>query len=210
MKLVAVKRNESRAGDRLIDQSHCLRARVFQDRLKWSVTTRDGREFDEYDDLDPTYILATDLAQTRVIGCARLLTADGPTMLAETFPQLLGGRPAPSGRHVVESSRFCVDTAAVPEAIGARGVHLATISLFAGILEWALAHGCLDVVTVTDLRLERIFARAGLPFVRFGPPINIGATVAVAGTIPVTPATSFAMRPTGYISLYPSELGQAA
>ncbi|MGE0281186.1 MAG: acyl-homoserine-lactone synthase [Rhizobiaceae bacterium] len=196
MRIVAVRTGESRAGDRLIDQALCLRARVFQGRLEWNVSTENGREFDEYDQLGPTYILATDDRCVTVIGCARLLPGDGPTMLADTFPQLLDGKPMPRGRDIVESSRFCVDTS-VQGSSGALGLHQATMGLFAGILEWSFDNGCTEVVTVTDLRIERIFGRAGLPFERLGSPQAIGNTIAVAGTIPVTAENAARVRPVG-------------
>lgn len=185
MRIVAARIGQSRAGDRLIDQAFQLRARVFADRLGWTVTTRDGREFDQYDELNPTYILALGSICDRVIGCSRLLPGDGLTMLANTFPQLLDGRPLPSGRHTIESSRFCVDTS-IHTSHGVRGLHQVTMALFAGILDWAIRSGCSQVITVTDLRLERLFRRAGLPFERCGPPLAIGNTIAVAGTIPAT------------------------
>ena len=204
MQIVAVRTGESRAGDRLIDQALCLRARVFQGRLAWNVATVNGREFDEYDQLGPTYILATDDACLNVFGCARLLPGDGPTMLGDTFPQLLDDNPMPRGRHVVESSRFCVDTSSQRSA-GARGLHQATMGLFAGVLEWSLDNRCTEVVTVTDLRIERIFGRAGLPFKRLGAPQAIGNTIAVACTIPVTVENAACVRPTGLQPL--TELG---
>jgi len=210
MKLMAEKRGASRAGDRLIDQSHQLRAKIFGNRLGWNVRIGQGREFDEYDDLTPTYILATDDAHARVIGCARLLPGDGPTMLGGTFPELLDGSAMPFGKHLVESSRFCVDTLAAPEAVGPRGVHLATSALFAGILEWAIANECTDVITVTDLRLERIFSRAGLAFTRLGLPRQIGNTVAVAGTVPVSLKTLLGVRPAEYNSIDFNEIERAA
>ena len=204
MRIVAVRTGESRAGDRLIDQALCLRARVFQGRLEWNVSTENGREYDQFDALQPTYILATDDRCTSVMGCERLLPGDGPTMLGETFPQLLDGNLMPHGRHIVESSRFCVDTS-LQGSTGARGLHQATMGLFAGILEWSLDNGCTAVVTVTDLRIERIFGRAGLPFVRLGTPQAIGNTIAVAGTIPVTAENAARVRPVGYRPLI--ELG---
>lgn len=207
MQLLAVRKGECGAGDILIDRAHCLRAQVFEGRLEWAVTTINGREYDAYDELDPTYLLVTDPTRDRVIGCSRLLPGDGPTMLGRTFPQLLDGKPMPYGRQFVESSRFCVDTASAPTSPGSResvrGVHQATMMLFAGILEWSLAEGYSKVITVTDLRLERIFSRAGLPFERLGQPRPIGNTVAVAGTIPVTLENALRVRPVGYRSLLP-------
>lgn len=197
MQIVAVTSGQSRAGDRLIDQSFQLRAKVFEGRLAWAVTTRNGREFDQYDELDPTYLLALDATGDRVIGCSRLLPGDGPTMLSNTFPQLLGGKSPPDGRHIIESSRFCVDTS-VQTTNGVRGLHQATMSLFAGILDWSIRSGCSEIITVTDLRLERLFGRAGLPFERFGPPQTIGNTIAIAGTIPATSDVLNRVKPDFY------------
>lgn len=69
---------------RFVDQQHQLRAKVFSDRLDWDVCVREGRERDQYDDLDPSYIVDLSDAQ-EVAGCARLLPASGPTMLEEAF-----------------------------------------------------------------------------------------------------------------------------
>lgn len=93
----------------LLRQMHNLRAAVFRDRLEWDVTITEAGERDEYDDFDPTYILAiTD--DERVVGCARLLPAIGPTMLERTFPQLLATGSLNASERMIESSRFCVDT----------------------------------------------------------------------------------------------------
>lgn len=197
MRIVAARIGQSRAGDRLIDQAFQLRARVFQGRLGWAVTTRDGREFDQYDELNPTYILALDSIGNRVMGCSRLLPGEGPTMLANTFPQLLDGRPLPGGNHTIESSRFCVDTS-IQASNGVRGLHQVTMALFAGILDWSIQSSCSRVITVTDLRLERLFRRAMLPFERFGPPLAIGKTIAVAGTILATSDVLNRVKPECY------------
>ncbi len=90
-------------------QMHRLREMVFRGRLEWDVTVTETGEFDEYDQFDPTYVLAvTDYG--RVVGCARLLPAQGPTMLELTFPQLLRDGSLNATSAMIESSRFCVDT----------------------------------------------------------------------------------------------------
>nr|WP_302062096.1 acyl-homoserine-lactone synthase [Agrobacterium salinitolerans] len=88
---------------------HRLRAAVFGGRLEWDITVTEQGERDQYDDLRPTYILAIS-ADQKVVGCARLLPASGPTMLERTFPQLLERGSLDAHAAVVESSRFCVDT----------------------------------------------------------------------------------------------------
>ncbi len=121
----------------LVNELFELRARVFSGRLAWNVNVRDRRETDAYDLLDPTYILA--IAEDGILaGCARLLPATGPTMLADIFKKLLAAagdwRLIPA---MVESSRFCVDTSLVRSRT-AGTLHEATLTLFAGIIEWSI------------------------------------------------------------------------
>lgn len=190
--------------DRYIDHSHplrqmhCLRAAVFSGRLEWDVATTTEGERDEYDDLEPTYILAV-RSDGRVVGCARLLPALGPTMLERTFPQLLASGALKASAHTVESSRFCVDTSL---SVGRGGglLHLATLTMFAGIIEWSMANGYNEIVTATDLRFERILKRAGWPMKRLGEPVAIGNTVAVAGTLPADQKSFGQVLPPGYRS----------
>ena len=163
MWLRAVREVSSAIDRRLVDKHHQLRARVFAGRLGWSVDVRNDREADEFDAFNPTYILALADAAT-VAGCARLLPATGPTMLERTFPQLLAAGRLDAHSGMVESSRFCVDTR-LGEGRGAGALHEATLTLFAGIIEWSMANGYSEIVTATDLRFERIWSN---------PPIRIG------------------------------------
>jgi N-acyl-L-homoserine lactone synthetase len=166
----------------LIDSMHRLRAYVFGDRLDWEVDIRDGREVDAYDQFNPTYILAVSATRS-VAGCARLLPATGPTMLSNTFPQLLSSCDLDAHSGMVESSRFCVDTS-LDEGRPRGLLHRTTLMMFAGIIEWSMANGYHEIVTATDLRFERILKRAGWPMQRLGTPCPIGNTMAVAGILP--------------------------
>lgn len=147
-------------------QIHCLRANVFRGRLEWDVTVTEAGKFDEYDKFDPTYILAI-ADSARVVGCARLLPTQRPTMLGRTFSQLraIGLLGASSTR--VERSRFCVDTTTAEPRGGAKH-YLATLTMFAGIIEWSMANGYDEIVTATDLHFEWIINRADWPMIRHG------------------------------------------
>ncbi|WP_137136659.1 acyl-homoserine-lactone synthase TraI [Rhizobium sp. FKY42] len=181
-------------------QMHRLRANVFRGRLEWDVTVTESGEFDEYDRFDPTYILAiTDDA--RLVGCARLLPTQGPTMLERTFPQLLGTGSLGASPTMVESSRFCVDTS-LAEARGGGQLHLATLTMFAGIVEWSMANGYSEIVTATDLRFERILNRAGWRMKRLGEPRKIGNTIAIAGSLPADEESFDRVRPMSYLSVF--------
>lgn len=165
-------------------EMHRLRLRVFDERLGWDVRTEDGLEIDSFDRLKPNYLLLR-RPDGGIEGCVRLLPSTGPTMLRDTFPMLLGDRPAPENPAIWESSRFALDLS--PDAPkGASGLALGTYKLFAGMIEFGLFMRLSRIVTVTDLRVERILRRAGWPLERIADPQTIGKTRAVAGYLDVS------------------------
>jgi acyl homoserine lactone synthase len=197
MRAIAIDANEHGGLGSLLDEMHQLRARVFAGRLGWQVRIEYGRERDEYDALEPTYILAlTDRGQ--VAGCARVLPTTGPIMLAQTFAQLLAGGRLRGKPTMIESSRFCVDTRS--EGRGGRFLHEATKTMFAGIIEWSMSNGFDEIVTATDVRFERILQRAGWPMTRLGDVKLIGETLSVAGILPADQASFEQVCPAGYRS----------
>lgn len=163
----------------LLTEMYRLRRRVFKDRLDWAVSVSGDLELDVYDALNPTYLLVMS-DEGNLIGSVRLLPTRGPTMLADTFPALLGGQAAPCSEKILESSRFCVDTKLASE-LAENGLNRATFILFAAMIEGARAVNAESIVTVTDVRMERILRRAGWPLVRIAPPLGLGQTMALAG-----------------------------
>lgn len=198
MQVLAISPDRYVEHQNLLKQMHQLRANVFGGRLEWDVTITDGGERDQYDDLNPTYILAT-FGGNKVVGCARLLPAAGPTMLERTFPQLLADGSLHATSAMIESSRFCVDTT-LPAGRGGNQLHHATLTMFAGIIKWSMANGYDKIVTATDLRFERILNRAGWPMTRLGEPVAIGNTIAIAGTLPADEKSFERVRPPHYRS----------
>ena len=177
---------------------HELRYRVFKTRMDWDVQTSGGMEIDDFDALHPVYLTqASDSG--RVQGSVRLLPSLGPTMLRDTFPELLGGEPAPSTPLVWESSRFAIDVATnAPK--GDHGITRAAYELFAGMVEFGLSRQLTDIVTVTDVRMERILRRAGWPLRRIGNPSTIGSTLAVAGYLAISSEVLANLRRAGGLS----------
>lgn len=208
MRAYAIHRDDYSANTELLNSVFRLRAKIFRGRLKWEVQDRDGLEHDEYDQLNPTYIVA--LTDGGVVaGCARLLPATGPTMIANTFPQLLRAGRLSAHPAMIESSRFCVDTE-LPAGRGEGGLHEATVTMFTAIVEWSLMNRYSEIVTVTDLRFERILNRAGWPLSRLGEPRPIGNTIAIAGTLPVDQGSFERMCPADYQSDFSARLRHAA
>lgn len=208
MHVLAISKPRNVEEARLLQSHYQLRARVFSGRLGWEVNAAGGYESDAFDDLQPTYILAI-AKMGRLAGCARLLPALGPTMVANVFPSLLSAGHLKAHSSMVESSRFCVDTS-LAEGRRAGSIHEATLTMFAGIIEWSLANRFTEIVTVTDIRFERILARVGWPLQRLGEPRRIGTTMAVAGTLPAHAGTFRKLRPADYRSQIIGPLGQAA
>jgi len=175
------------------DYAHCaealvemyrVRFRVFKNRLDWDVAVDGDMEKDAYDDLDPIYLLQRS-GDGELTGCVRLLPTTGPTMLRDTFPVLLHGSPMPSDPAIWETSRFALDQRQVA-SVGAGGVATQTYELLVGLLEFGIANGIRQIVTVTDARMERILRRANWPLQRLGEPVQIGDTRALAGMVDIS------------------------
>lgn len=180
-------------------EMHRLRYRVFRLRMAWDVQTSGDTEIDDFDALHPAYLVQL-CDKGQVQGSVRLLPTLGPTMLCDTFPTLLEGQPAPSTPLVWESSRFAIDVAAdAPK--GDHGLTRAAYELFAGMVEFGLSRQLTDIVTVTDVRMERILRRAGWPLRRIGNPSTIGNTLAVAGYLEISRGTLASLRKAGGLSM---------
>lgn len=167
----------------ILNDMHRLRARVFRERLDWDVTVNDGLEIDHYDALGPTYLLSR--VDGQVQGCVRLLPTTGANMLSDIFPFLLDGAATPRDAEVWESSRFALEYLPGAARTGS-GLANATFELFAGMIEFGLSQSLKAIVTVTDVRIERILKRARWPLQRLGTPHAVGSTLAVAGSLEVS------------------------
>ena len=178
-------------------EMHRLRYRVFKERLDWGVRVTDGAEADDFDAAGPVYLLQRS-REGSIQGCVRLLPTTGPNMLRDVFPELLAGTPTPADKEIWESSRFALDVQPTAGEMSG-GLATATYELFAGMIEFGLSRSLIDIVTVTDVRIERILRRAGWPLRRIAEPRTIGNTKAVAGYLEVSPEALLSVRRTGRI-----------
>ena len=188
-----------RASDRTLDRAtmdgmFALRHEVFHDRLGWKVDSREGREIDAYDGLDPVYMIVR-RERGGVEGCWRMLPTTGRYMLRDTFPELLAGEAAPAASDVWELSRFALAQAHPGDR---RQAHFGevTLRMMQQVVEWADEHGIQAYVTVTSVALERMLRRAGIPLQRFGDGSSqrVGAVRSVACWIPINDQTRAAVR----------------
>jgi acyl homoserine lactone synthase len=162
----------------ILDKMFRLRAKVFNDRLGWEVKVRDHRETDRFDELNPLYIVETD-DKRNVLASLRLLPTTGPHMLSDVFSELMAPESIIRSPRVLESSRFAADT----ELLGhlPNGLSSVTGVLLCALLETSRAAGVDFVISVYDVRMERILRRAGCGFERLCEPRKIGDVMTVAG-----------------------------
>jgi len=127
------------------------RADQFHTRLGWAVDVdHGGEERDEYDRLDPLYVIWQN-ADGGHGGSMRFLPTAGPTMLNDHFLHLLDGNPLRNPL-IWECTRFCLARNAAPKVSAA---------LMLGGAEIGLAQGLSFSVGVFDARMVRIYSRLG-------------------------------------------------
>lgn len=127
------------------------RADQFKTRLGWDVTVNaNGQERDDYDDLNPLYVI-WETATGSHGGSMRFLPTTGRTMVNDHFLDLTDGVPFQSP-FIWECTRFCL-------ARGAEPGTAAALMLAGG--EIMQGFGIKHFVGVFDARMVRIYNRIG-------------------------------------------------
>ncbi|UZD92425.1 acyl-homoserine-lactone synthase [Cognatishimia activa] len=170
----------------LLDDMFRLRARVFAGRLGWEVNIEDDKEIDQFDHMDPGYIIGVD-EDMNVISCARVLQTTGPHMLSDVFNAILCGQDPVRSPNIWESTRFCVDTQRLKGEKSKHTVSTATCELMLGILEYAQDNGITDIVTVIDPVMDRVLKRSNnAPHGYVGETVPMGKVKALAALLDCT------------------------
>lgn len=173
MNIVAVKRGSLSLSSSDERAMYRLRYSMFRERLGWDVHTQDGMEFDEFDHMNPLYLLARE--GNTLHGCWRVLPTTGPNMLRDVFPTLLDGE-APCGDDIWELSRFAV----LKQDPSAFGLSTLPIQMMLHVVQLARKYGVNHLVTVTTPAMERMLKHANLRPRRLGPVVQMGVARAVA------------------------------
>ncbi|WP_299568039.1 acyl-homoserine-lactone synthase [uncultured Sulfitobacter sp.] len=167
----------------LLDEMFALRARVFGGRLGWEVEIRNGREIDQYDALDPAYVIGLN-DDNRVVSCVRALQTTGPHMLSDVFSSILDGEPPLRSATLWESTRFCVDTEVLERGSARNSISYATCELMVASLEYAKNSGISDIVTVIDPVMNRVLKRSACaPYGYVGKTTPMGKVRAMAALL---------------------------
>lgn len=177
--------NKDRFSD-VLEEMFQLRARVFGGRLGWDVEVTDGKEIDQFDHLDPAYVIGLD-DDGHVVACVRALQTTGPHMLSDVFQVLLDGEPPMRSATLWESTRFCVDTQRLGGGASMKAVSLATCELMIGSLEYAKRSGITDIITVIDPVINRVLKRSdNAPYDYVGSTKQMGKVAAMAALLDCT------------------------
>ena len=127
------------------------RADQFKTRLGWEVSVDDnGFERDEYDALNPLYVIWQEQDGTHG-GSMRLLPTTGPTMVCDHFAHLIGEARV-TGPDIWECTRFCLSR---------NGSSRAAAALMLAGGEVMRNFGVAQYLGVFDARMERIYRAIG-------------------------------------------------
>ena len=171
---------------KVLDEMFELRARVFGGRLGWDVNIEDGKEIDQFDHLDPAYVIGLDDGGN-VVAAVRALQTTGPHMLSDVFSAILCGEAPIRSATMWESTRFCVDTQRLTRGKEKNSVSYATCELMIGSLEYARRAGIQDIITVIDPVMNRVLNRSNCaPYDYVGETVPMGKVPAMAALLDCT------------------------
>ena len=178
----------------LLDRMFRLRKRVFSDQLKWNVRVSGEYERDEYDALNPAYLVWTNPSRSRLYASIRLLPTTGPTLLYNVFRNTFPNEANLSAPGIWEGTRACVDGDAIradhPDVDPAQAFSMLVLATS----ECALAHGIHTIVSNYEPQIKRIYRRAGADFVEAGRADDYGQSPVCCGTLEISDLSIAKMR----------------
>jgi N-acyl-L-homoserine lactone synthetase len=142
------------------DQMFRLRARQFHDRLNWDVAVRDGWEIDEFDGMNPLYLVSR-AEGGDVAGTLRFLPTTGPTMLRDVFDRYFDPPFAVESPLVWECTRLAIEPAIAARWMTPTGLCRTTFELMQGGCEVAMMAGIAQILGIFDRSMIRIYRRVG-------------------------------------------------
>lgn len=143
--------NDLKAHPNLRETMHRDRAVQFRDRLKWDVSVdENGWERDEYDEMNPLYVI-WEMPDGTHGGSMRFLPTTERTMINDHFSELLDGNAITSPL-IWECTRFCLN----PDA---KSRVAAALMLAGG--ELMRAYSLTHLLGVFDARMIRIYNMIG-------------------------------------------------
>jgi len=124
----------------------------FFERLKWPLEVdRHGFERDQYDAINPIYVIVSDDAGVHQ-GSLRLLPTTGPTMIQDHFKETLSGQSI-AKNDIWECTRFCLAPSCSPR------IALKLLALTAHLMRQTNVS---MLVAIFDEKMLRVYRRTGV------------------------------------------------
>jgi acyl homoserine lactone synthase len=176
------------------DEMFRLRARQFRDRLGWKVNVQAGWEIDEFDQMNPLYLVSMDDDAGQIAGCLRFLPTTGPTMMKRVFDQYFNEPFDIETPFVWECTRFAIEPSLAKRRITPTGLCKTTFELMQGGCEVATMAGVEQIVGIFDRLMVRIYRRAGWAPEIIASTDRLGSETIFVGLWDVSRASLHAMR----------------
>ncbi|AOE67381.1 N-acylhomoserine lactone synthase [Pseudomonas fluorescens] len=144
------------------------RYEVFVKTLGWPLHCEEGIELDAFDRPDTVYVVACD-RDREIFGCARLLPTNGPYLLGEVFPHLMGASSLPFSPGIWELSRFAISQPK-GQVLTAAQAWKNTVTLVREVIDVARSKGAFRLIAFSAVGNERLLKRMGVNTRRISPP----------------------------------------
>jgi N-acyl-L-homoserine lactone synthetase len=177
----------------LADQMFRMRARVFKDRLRWDVIVENGVERDEYDDMDPLYVMSIDDRSGLLRGSVRILPTTGRHMMGDIFNDFFDEPVLAQSPQIWECTRFAIHPD-FEATLTPTGLNVATSELLLGVCDAARASGVTQILGVSEVPMLRIYRRSGWAPEIVGRSTRPGTVAIFAGLWDVTREASLSIR----------------
>jgi N-acyl-L-homoserine lactone synthetase len=183
--LIHVNKNNIDKLSVFMDEYFHQRYIVFIERLKWSIESKNYKEIDEYDTHNTEYLIYMH-PEYGVCGGIRFNPTTKPYMLSHTFSYLIEKETKiPRTKKIWESSRFFLNMPSDKSEF----LKKATKELFLGMIRFGFKKKLDSIITVTDLRIERILRASGWHLNRLSNPQRCKKDqnlISVAGTLEIS------------------------
>jgi acyl-homoserine lactone synthase len=178
--LINAKNRDLPLQQRLLEASYRVRHEQYVKGRGWKALDRpDGRECDQFDTPDATYLLWADGED--VLGGARFVPTDKPHLMSEIFPHIVSLGPVPRSAHIWELTRL-FSSRDGESAVNRRQV---TGDVFSGMFEMALHYRLRAISIVCDTFFVTRFLNMGLEVDPLGAPSRYDEGMCIAVTLPV-------------------------
>jgi acyl homoserine lactone synthase len=170
------------------------RKRVFFDTLNWDVDIQGDREVDDYDKLNPIYLVWCNRERSRHYGSIRLMPTTGPTLLHDVFGSTFPDAAALSAPGIWEGTRMCLDEQALRDDYPGMSAGRAFSLLLVGLCEFCLSHNIHTMISNYEPHFKRVYARSGARVHELGRADGFGRYPVCCGAFEVSSDVLSTMR----------------